>query len=318
MELVTAQSEDRLIELLPSVQEQPADWISLHINLAPIHRQMISHEGLSRALLAKIHKISLQMAEKIRDLGLGDFNGHILVFEDSDVLALIKARPSELQKVFEALRCEFKRSGMMHLLSIESMQEKLSRLVLLSEEKQETAQDYKMKRRAVELGESLLEWTEVEPQLSVAIQKKRRQREASSVLIIEDDVMVRGVLAAMLKEKHHVIQAKNAEQGVIAYIDQAPDIVFLDVHMPRVGGHETLKRLRIIDPEIYAVMISGDSSQGTVISAKDEGAAGFIRKPFSQTKLQAYIERCPSLQPENIAAQLGWHELKNPLRASAD
>ena len=141
-------------------------------------------------------------------------------------------------------------------------------------------------------------------------------RASGSILIIEDDVMVRGLLATFLQGAHQIIQAKNAESGIIAYIDQAPNIVFLDIHMPGLDGHDTLTYLRQIDPEACVVMLSGDSSSQNVISTRNLGAVGFVRKPFTKEKLLEYVKTCPSLQPKVLAKNLGWYEMKKDPRSS--
>lgn len=314
MEIVTKQSEQGLVSMLEHIQKKPGDWISLHINIAPLHKQMLHQEGLSNVVLAKIRKISMQIAQKLYDSGLSAFDGKIMVFEDSDVLALFKKQTDSLETVLEKLRSEFTKSGMLDLLVIEEMSEKLAQLVSLSEEKGYTASEYFMKSRAVEIGENLSAWVGPEPELTEALQKKRHSRPSGCILIIEDDVMVRGLLATMLQGTHQIIQAKNAENGIIAYIDQAPNIVFLDIHMPGLNGKDTLMYLRQIDPEAYVVMLSGDSSSHNVIQTQAQGAAGFVRKPFTKEKLLEYVKICPSLQPKALAKNLGWYEMKKDPR----
>jgi len=246
-------------------------------------------------VLAKIRKISMQMAQKLNESGLSTFDGKIIVFEDSDVLALILKQSDSLQAVLEKLRSEFTHSGMIHLLVIEEMKDRLSQLLSFSEDKKHTAEDYRMKQSAVHIAGNLANFTDPGPEIRIAMQKKRRTRNFSSVLIIEDDVMVRGLLNTLLQDEHQVIQAKNAESGVIAYIDQVPNVVFLDINMPGMNGHETLKRLRMLDSQAYVIMLSGASSSENIISTKKAGAVGFISKPFSKEKLQQYIKKCPSL-----------------------
>jgi CheY-like chemotaxis protein len=314
MKLVTTQSEQALVDMLQHIGNDPGKWMSLHINIAPLHQQMMEQEGLSKAVLAKIHKISEQIAQKLLESGLDTLDGQLMVFEDSDVLALFQKKSDSLPQILDGVRSEFTKSGMIHLLTIEEMQDKLAQVVLLSKDKKLTAEDQRLKRQAVEVGENFSEWSGPDPELTEAIQRKRRARSSGTVLIIEDDVMVRGLLATMLKGDHLILQAKNAQSGIIAYIDKAPNVVFLDIHMPGLDGHDTLRRLRQIDPEAYVIMLSGDSSSNNILSAQSQGAAGFVRKPFTKEKLLQYINICPSLQPKNLAKSLGWYEMKKDPR----
>jgi CheY-like chemotaxis protein/molybdopterin-guanine dinucleotide biosynthesis protein len=304
MEIITKQSEKILEEILQRAQKAPDDWMSIHVNIAPIHTQMMEKEGLSRKLLRKVHAISIQIATKINDSGFSKADGKIMVFEDSDVLALFKKTSATgLDSILSRLRSEFTKCALIDILEIEEMKDKLSKLIVFSEEKTQTSEDYRIKKLAVDIGENLTNWKNSDPGLTIAIQKRRRLRSAIYVLIIEDDVMVRGLIASMLRDEYQILQARNAETGIITYIDRAPNIVFLDIHMPGLGGCETLKHLKQIDPASYVVMLSGDSTSNNVISTRAEGASGFIGKPFSKEKLDEYIKKCPSIISKTVSPE---------------
>ena len=297
MEVIIENSEQALLGMLPHLQKNPEDWMALHINVASLHTQTLNKGGLSKALLAQNRDISLKLAHNLFEHTLSAFSGKIMVFEDNDVLALFLKRSDSLREVLVKLRDEFTKSGMINLLVIEEIKDKLQQTIIFAEEKKRSAEDYQIKNLAVELGENLSEWAQPDPRLTESIQKKRDMRLSSTVLIIEDDILVRGLLATLLGDEHQILQAKNAQAGIITYIDQAPNIVFLDIHMPGLSGHETLKRLMQIDPKAYVIMLSADSSSSNVQSTQADGAAGFIRKPFTIKKLREYVGLCPSLNP---------------------
>lgn len=285
----------------------------VHVNIAPVHDQMLIKEGLSRASLARVHRMSLALAEKIHALGLSRFEGSIMVFEDSDVVAIFQKQAAGWDDTLAKLRSEFTRNGLMHIFSVEEMSKKLSSLITFSEEKQIAAENYRIKRRAIEIGEHLNDWSEPDLEITRAIHKKRRARQASCILIIEDDQLTRGLVNSLLKDEHQVVQAKDAETGIIAYIDHAPNVVFLDIHLPGLDGRETLKRLMQLDRDAYVVMLSADSATDNILSTHSNGAAGFIRKPFSKEKILEYIAKCPTLEDTAIRA-LGWSRMKNYLK----
>jgi two-component system chemotaxis response regulator CheY len=311
MNIVTSQTENYLAEMLPIVERQPDAWMCIRVNIAPIHDQILEKEGISRLALENIRKMSLQLADQLNVLGLSQYEGSIMVFEDSDVLALFVKKLEGLPALLEDLRREFTKNGMLHILIIEEMKEKLAHLVSVAEEKKESAENYIIKQRAMEIGEMLLEWTQPDPAITRAIYKKRRKRQGSCVLIIEDDVVTRGLVASLLKREHQVLQAKDAESGIVSYIDHAPNVVFLDIHLPGMDGRDTLKRLMQLDPEAYVVMLSADSAAENVVSTHIQGAAGFIRKPFSKEKILEYIKKCPSLNVDATARVLGWTSMKD-------
>lgn len=308
MEIVTERAEEQLAELLLTVQKQPAAWLCAHVNIAPVHAQALATEGLSRKSLEKIHQLSTQIAYKMVDSGLGACDGTIFVFQDGDIVSLFRQVPDVVESVLTALRRDFTASAMLHILSIYQMQERLSDLISLAEEKQESAADYYAKRRAIEIAETILQTPIQDADLTRLIQKKRRQRGSSCVLVIEDDILTRGLVTSCLKGEHRVVPAKDAYDGVCAYIDNAPDVVFLDIELPDINGDQLLSRLLTLDPQAYVVMLSAHSDKDTVLTTRTQGAAGFVRKPFSKDKLLAYIRECPSLSLGPTIRARGWRK----------
>jgi len=108
-----------------------------------------------------------------------------------------------------------------------------------------------------------------------------------SVVIADDNDMMRGVLRAMLRgEEYDVIG--EASNGVLA-VDIAerlkPDIVCLDVVMPEKNGIEALCEIKATQPEIEVVMVTGNSDPATVQESIQNGASGFIIKPFNAARV---------------------------------
>lgn len=114
------------------------------------------------------------------------------------------------------------------------------------------------------------------------------------------------MVATYLKKEHQVILARDAKTGIMHFIDSAPDVVFLDIHLPDMKGHEVLKRLRLLDPTAYVVMLSGDSVRENVAFAQEYGAAGFIRKPFPKERILQYVQQCPTMNTHATVRALGW------------
>jgi two-component system, chemotaxis family, chemotaxis protein CheY len=303
MELITVNSEDRLVDLLTVIEPDSASWVNVHVHIRRIGDQMLEKESLSAEILEEIEKISARVAKTLMESKLGACEGAVFLFEDTDVLALVKKDRNFSVQTLDKLRSEFTVSGLLSILSITEMKEQLANLIQFSQEKKKSAEVYRLKRRAVKAAESIFTWARPDQELTYAIQKKRRQRPGACVLVVEDDVVARGLVAMSLRQKYEVALAKDAKSGVISYIDKAPDIVFLDIHLPDHNGHDVLKRLKMLDPHAYVVMLSGDSVTGNVLAAKSEGAIGFIRKPFSKEKMMTYINKCPSLMAQQgIAA----------------
>ena len=116
-------------------------------------------------------------------------------------------------------------------------------------------------------------------------------REKLTVLVIEDDMVTRGVLTSILGKLYTVVEAEDGRSGIAAFIVHAPDVVFLDIHLPDLTGYEVLKRLKLLNQDAYIVMLSADEADERLILAHAEGAAGFIKKPFLREEIIDCVER---------------------------
>jgi DNA-binding response OmpR family regulator len=69
-------------------------------------------------------------------------------------------------------------------------------------------------------------------------------------------------------------------------------LVILDLLMPGLSGEETFNRLRIIDPNLPVLIVSGFSSEHVVTRVLEDGARDFIQKPFSIEVLSEKVRGC--------------------------
>lgn len=113
------------------------------------------------------------------------------------------------------------------------------------------------------------------------------------LLIIDDNGVSRSLLRLLLQEEGYVTieEAGNGEKGLEIARWLLPDIVFLDIEMPRMGGLEVLPKLRQILPATVVIMVTSNADRATVQAAADGGVNGYILKPFTQkTVLQAIAD----------------------------
>lgn len=118
----------------------------------------------------------------------------------------------------------------------------------------------------------------------------RKARYPLHVMIVEDDPLTRRLVTGAFKESYALITAGNAQEAVANYLLHAPDIVFLDINLPDADGFSVLRQLIASDPDAYIVMFSGNSYLDNVTAALNQGASGFIAKPFKKERLRHYIE----------------------------
>ena len=116
-----------------------------------------------------------------------------------------------------------------------------------------------------------------------------------TILIVDDDPMIRKLIATTLEDisGYRLQEAANGAEAVERAVEVRPEIVFLDVDMPRVNGIEACRRLRS-DPATAGatiVMLTGDSGDIVERGAQDAGADLFLTKPFSPLHLLRLVDR---------------------------
>jgi CheY-like chemotaxis protein len=118
---------------------------------------------------------------------------------------------------------------------------------------------------------------------------------ARTILIVDDDPSIRRLIATTLEDVsgYRLAEASNGEEALRCALDTRPEIVFLDIDMPRVNGLEACRRLRS-DPTTAAatiVMLTGETDDDAERSATDAGADLFLTKPFSPLHLLQLVDR---------------------------
>lgn len=126
-----------------------------------------------------------------------------------------------------------------------------------------------------------------------------------TILIVDDNDLMRTLLRGILRSDAYQIIGE-ARNGIIAleFIAKSkPDIVFLDVMMPEMGGLEALQAIKAKHPEIIVIMITGNPSVENVKESIQGGAGGFIIKPFNSAKvLDTLVRAIQAGKPGNGAA----------------
>jgi len=100
------------------------------------------------------------------------------------------------------------------------------------------------------------------------------------VLIVDDEAAIVEVLSEHFKADYDVETALNGADALGAALRHRPDVVLLDVNMPRMNGVEVLRSLKQIDASIEVVMVSGTAEIRLTADALKSGAFGYVPKPF--------------------------------------
>jgi two-component system chemotaxis response regulator CheY len=136
-----------------------------------------------------------------------------------------------------------------------------------------------------------LELTPAQIALFSAAARERKQRLSPEVLIVEDQSFSTKLLRGMLERSHKIHTAANAEDALELYLAHAPDIIFLDIELPGVSGHQLAAIIHKLDAQAFIIMVTGNNHADDVVRAKQNGARGFIVKPYSKQKILEAIQK---------------------------
>lgn len=103
---------------------------------------------------------------------------------------------------------------------------------------------------------------------------------SGSILLVDDEPHVRKFVGLILKSigAAPTFEASNGDEAVALYEREKPDLVLLDISMPVMDGLATLRKLRSIDPDCVAIMLTSIVNRQSVDEALALGAANYIRK----------------------------------------
>ena len=111
------------------------------------------------------------------------------------------------------------------------------------------------------------------------------------ILIVEDEKnMVAGLKFNLEARDYEVIDAYDGETGLKKALGEKPDLVLLDIMLPRLNGYEVCKKLKKAMPELPVIMLTAKSQEAEIVTGLELGADDYITKPFSVLELLARIK----------------------------
>jgi two-component system, OmpR family, alkaline phosphatase synthesis response regulator PhoP len=115
-----------------------------------------------------------------------------------------------------------------------------------------------------------------------------------TILVVDDDPAVCRLVEINLTQVGYQVEtAADGEEALARVAAAKPDLVILDVMMPRLDGFEALKRLRA-DPssaEIPVIMLTARAQDEDVFEGYGRGAQWYLTKPFAPNELRAAVRR---------------------------
>ncbi|MDX1521948.1 MAG: response regulator, partial [Anaerolineae bacterium] len=154
--------------------------------------------------------------------------------------------------------------------------------------------------------------THIEPQVVPSI-KPLANNSNLTILVVDDEAINRQVLLNQLSvHNYFVVQAANGREALQTVQNIRPDLILLDVMMPRMSGYEVCQRLReqYSAAELPVVMLTAKNQVADLVAGFEAGANDYLPKPFSKSELLARIETHLRLSKVNASyARFVPHEI---------
>ncbi len=112
-----------------------------------------------------------------------------------------------------------------------------------------------------------------------------------TVLIIEDDpTMLRGLEDNFNLKGYRVETARDGEQGLNAALDVKPDLIILDIMLPKINGYEICRLVRKENLDMPIIMLTAKGEESDIVLGLNLGADDYVTKPFSIRELLSRVE----------------------------
>ncbi len=120
------------------------------------------------------------------------------------------------------------------------------------------------------------------------------------MLIVDDSLIVRRKIEREinLPELENIYTATNGQEAVEVFKTHEPELVTMDLTMPKMDGTECVKQLISIKPNTVILVISALADKATAIKAVKHGAYGFLCKPFTESELNEALIKCIAFSNE--------------------
>jgi len=113
----------------------------------------------------------------------------------------------------------------------------------------------------------------------------------SRVLVVDDDVMLLKMAEQLLKSEYNVMLAKSGEEAIACVaVGPKPDIILLDIDMPKMDGYATLRKIQELDGDIPVIFLTGLTETEYELKGLTAGAVDYITKPFVKEILLARLK----------------------------
>jgi DNA-binding NtrC family response regulator len=111
------------------------------------------------------------------------------------------------------------------------------------------------------------------------------------LLVVDDERGVRESLKMVFAKGYRLLEAESVDAAIRKVVEEKPQVVLLDILMPKTHGIEVLRQIKTIDPGCEVIMLTGLNSRQLASKAMDFGAFDFIGKPFDVIELRQKVAK---------------------------
>ena len=113
-----------------------------------------------------------------------------------------------------------------------------------------------------------------------------------TILIAEDDSKISHLVSEIITDSgYNVILASNGEKAITEYTKHKPDLVLMDISMPKKDGDEVSMEIKKHDPDAKIILMTAFGRDWVNESVKSTGILGVLHKPFEISTLQKLLEK---------------------------
>jgi two-component system chemotaxis response regulator CheY len=285
MRIITDGAEHQFLTFLEKLKSNPSGWIACNFPFSRhvVHEELISRRSFIKSDLTRYKAEAMAFARNLLDTGGKLPGAQIFMFADNDIILLCcpvnESQQKEVRDTLEKAVSEFPKGFCDYGFLTKELYTY-----------QKIADDKFLSLKKMKAYESLSDESVVE---SLALRRKKRDQPI--ILIVEDDRFTASYISGFLKE-FDLLVARNGEEAIQKYIEYAPDAVFLDIHLPGINGHQTLQAIKCADPEAFVVMLSVDTAKASIVSASENGAVSYLKKPFSRERVLNTLRLSPFMR----------------------
>ena len=114
--------------------------------------------------------------------------------------------------------------------------------------------------------------------------------EKKTVLIVEDEKSIVDILQYNLKKEYNILTANDGEAGLAMALDKNPDILLLDLMLPKLDGFEVCRILREKGSRVPVIILTAREGEDDKVKGLELGADDYITKPFSVREVMARVK----------------------------